>query len=372
MSTLLCIDYGPNASIIPRLREALGPTWKVESYNPLSGFLYWRMLQRRIPNPTPSALRAIWHARRKFGRDWRSRYPHTVYIFDALSRRALAAVARIRPSCVLQVGALFSSAGAERFSPYFLYLDHTRALDARYQPYPGLPAPLPTDPELHERERRLYQAAEAIFTMSKYVRESVIADYSVDSARVHVVGTGPDVFPVSTPGRSKDPKSFLFVGIDFVRKGGPILLRAYEKVRSLHPDTELWIAGGYRSSLPTPGVKCLGRLSVRELEDLYANAFVFVLPTLREPFGRVYLEAMAFGLPCIGTSVGAVPEIIVDGETGLLVPAGDEGSLVNAMVRLLESPALAASMGKAGRERLHQHFGWDRATERIATFLRIC
>src|SRR5207253_4803792 len=82
---------------------------------------------------------------------------------------------------------------------------------------------------------------------------------------------------------------------------------------------------------------------------------VFAMPSIWEGFGLVLLEAMAAGRPIVASRVATIPEVVLDGETGLLVPAGDPLALADALAHLAQQPALAARMGEAGRERLRQH-----------------
>ena len=97
---------------------------------------------------------------------------------------------------------------------------------------------------------------------------------------------------------------------------------------------------------------------------------MFALPTLREAFGLAFVEAMAFGLPVVGSRIEAMPEIVVDGETGLLVPPRDPAALAGALSALLADPARARRMGEAGRARVAERFGWDRAIGRMLDVLR--
>ncbi len=78
---------------------------------------------------------------------------------------------------------------------------------------------------------------------------------------------------------------------------------------------------------------------------------------------------MAYGLPCIGTTADAMPEIIQDGVTGYLVPPGESVPLARAIVSLIEQPALAQAMGRAGRERLEHQFLWSHVVEQMAPHL---
>jgi glycosyltransferase involved in cell wall biosynthesis len=89
------------------------------------------------------------------------------------------------------------------------------------------------------------------------------------------------------------------------------------------------------------------------------------MPTLQEPFGLAYLDAMACGLPCVGTRIEAVPEIVREGETGLLVPPGDPVALAAALERLLGDPTRARAMGAHGRARIFSGGLWHHVAARL-------
>jgi glycosyltransferase involved in cell wall biosynthesis len=107
-----------------------------------------------------------------------------------------------------------------------------------------------------------------------------------------------------------------------------------------------------------------------DLVGLYNEAAVFACPSIYEPFGIINLEAMACETPVVATRVGGIKEVVVDGETGLLVPPGDPVRLGRALSRILEDPRLAARMGEAGRKRVLQHFTWDRIAEKTLKLYR--
>jgi len=92
--------------------------------------------------------------------------------------------------------------------------------------------------------------------------------------------------------------------------------------------------------------------------QLYSHAAVFACPSVYEPFGIINLEAMACGTPVVASAVGGILEVVEDGKTGLLVPPARPDELAAALRRLLEDPALARSMGEAGRKRVEEKFSW--------------
>jgi alpha-maltose-1-phosphate synthase len=92
--------------------------------------------------------------------------------------------------------------------------------------------------------------------------------------------------------------------------------------------------------------------------QLLAHATVFACPSLYEPLGIVNLEAMACGTAVVGSRVGGIPEVVADGETGLLVPPGDPAALGAAINVLVSDPGRAAEMGRLGRARAEAEFGW--------------
>ena len=153
-------------------------------------------------------------------------------------------------------------------------------------------------------------------------------------------------------------------------KGHDELLEAWPAIRRQVPDAELWIVGGgddvarltaaARDRGVGEAVRFLGRVSDAELGSLYRRASVFAMPSRQEGFGLVYAEAMWWGLPCLGSTADAASQVIVDGETGLLVPYGDVAAIGKALVGLLSDRESAERMGEAGRRRAREHFAYGR------------
>jgi glycosyltransferase involved in cell wall biosynthesis len=369
---LLYLHYGPQSGVTDAVSGALAAAGlDVARANPTERFL-WRLRPgSRVPNPRPAAVRAFAEALRLHGRCWKDYWVHTPWAFDHLSGVAGEAIRRAGPDAVLQAGVLFGP-GRPPDRPYHLYVDHTRAIAERYDRAPGLPRPLPPDPAWRAREERVYRGAATIFSMSAFAARSLVLDYGVDPERVRVVGAGPNVAPVAPPSPRAAPRepAILFVGRSFAPKGGPELVEAFRRVRRSERRAALWIVAQDAPAALPDGAVFHGPLPPHALAALYARASVFCLPTLREAFGLVFLEAMAFGLPVVATAVEAVPEIVVQGETGLLVAPRDPAAVAEACLALLAEPARARRLGEAGRARVAERFGWDRVAARMLDVLR--
>ena len=282
------------------------------------------------------------------------------------AERELALVER--PDAGLQVGCLFGP-GRSPGVPHVIYTDHIFSLTRRHYPrWSPLTSRAAAAFEAHESA--LLRNAAVVFTFSQFTRQGMIDDYGCDPAKLHVVGTGANV-RADAPERPLDQQVALFAGYDFERKGGHVLLAAWPEVRRRLPSARREIAAHGRPPRRLPaGVSWLGRLTHGELTAHYRQASAFVLPSLFEPFGLVFAEAMASGLPVIATRTCGVPEIVRDGETGLLTEIGDPDSLADALVAVLGDPERARAMGAAGRTRVLEHFTWQRVTEAMDPHLR--
>jgi glycosyltransferase involved in cell wall biosynthesis len=249
--------------------------------------------------------------------------------------------------------------------PYALLVDQTRLMADHG--WPGWLALRDGErSELLALEHRMYHEADHVFVMSEAARGSVVDAYGVEPGRVTVVGGGPNFDRLPAPTVPAPVPTILFVGRDFERKGGDCLIRAFERVRGQIPDAMLHIVGVDRR-FGVPGVVVHGKVRDRErLAALYRDAGVFCLPALYEPYGLVLLEAMAHGIPCVGTEVQAIPEILDHGHAGLLVAPGDPEALGRALVALLTDNHLASRLGAAGRRFVERELTWDRVAERMA------
>ncbi|CAN5322458.1 hypothetical protein BH18ACT12_BH18ACT12_23370 [soil metagenome] len=210
-----------------------------------------------------------------------------------------------------------------------------------------------TDVELARRvpqlARRVLSGAELVIAASTALADSA----SVLGAReVRVIPSGVDL--PSEVGEEAEPPEVLYAGRLSPEKG---VLELVEATRGM----QLVVAGDGPLRDRVPGAR--GFVPHDELQRLYARAAVVTCPSRREGFGVACLEAMAHGRSVVATDVGGLRDLVVDGETGLVVPARDPAALRDALETLLADRKLRHRLGAAARERARQKFSWETVTD---------
>ena len=240
-------------------------------------------------------------------------------------------------------------------------------------------------------ERTALESASAVIAVSHGMRTDVLEVYpQLDPDRVHVVHNGIDTTeyaPVKDTdvlerlGIDPSVPYALFVGRITQQKGLEHLLRSASSwpgqlvLCAGAPDTPA-IAASVQSLVADLQSRRAGVIWVQDMlprpdvVQLLSHATVFVCPSVYEPLGIVNLEAMACGTAVVASRVGGIPEVVVDGETGVLVEPGDEPALAEAVAALLEDPARAAQLGAAGRARAVSEFAWDAIAARTLEIYR--
>jgi glycogen synthase len=256
-------------------------------------------------------------------------------------------------------------------------------------------------------ERTAYENADGVVAVSGSMNEDVRSLYDVDEGNVRTIYNGIDVDQYSpTPDEDvlrkydvdPDQPYVLFVGRITRQKGILHLVRA---IHHLHPDVQVVLCAG------APDTEEIGQEMEALVEEakaetenrivwladmlprpdvitLYTHAAVFVCPSVYEPFGIINLEAMACHTPVVASAVGGIPEIIVDGETGLLVPFEAEGGeshepadpdqfardLADGINRLMDAPDRRDAMAEAARTRVEEVFSWTAIAEQTLAFYK--
>lgn len=251
--------------------------------------------------------------------------------------------------------------------PFVVSMDYTTALLAREHPAPASITYAP----IVELERMAFVRAAHCITWSHRARNSLIDDYHVIPDKVDCVypPVPLELFEkiVRAPSaRSTLPVRLLFVGNDFARKGGSDLLQAFEGEVSEYCELDIVCndknlqAAGHNVRVHK-GVRALSP----ELIQLYTDADIFVMPTREDVFGLVFAEAAAAGLPCVGTTVMAVPELVRDGLNGLCIRPSDVNGLREAVMKLVTNPGMRYELGANGRKIIQNEFDPLRNADRI-------
>lgn len=231
--------------------------------------------------------------------------------------------------------------------------------------------------------------AAKILSISNYTAERMMAHNNLDRGRFDILPCSLDPY-YGTAAQSKSRtalslpagKMILSVarldpseqkGIDHVIETLPMVLRevpnAFFVVLGDGPDRPRLEQLANRKGM-CRHIIFAGRVQDEVLQAYYEACDVFVLPSLLEGFGIVFLEAMHRGKPCVGVRAGAVPEVIIDHETGLVTEPGDREALAKALVRLLSDESLAKAMAEAGKDRVDRNFSYRIFQERVEAKLR--
>ena len=310
---------------------------------------------------------------------WRQKYGLSGVAFRARSAQVnrLLNESGAPYDAIVQIGATFGVNRSRRTGArYILYCDGNIEYARRGAPYSAASRLPPSAlAQVVKQERGVYDAVDAIWTMSDALARSFIADFDQAPSKLRTIYAGVNNPPAFTPrddatNTMRRVPKILFVGKDHTRKGSAILLGAFDRVRQSVPEAELHLVGGIPRDANRPGVFAHGVVtrSTPEgratLDELWSTASVFCMPSRYEPFGIAFAEAMLAGLPCIGTTKWAMPEIVVDGETGWLVPDGSVDDLTRVLIAALANPEACARMGAKGRERSLALFTWKQVAAR--------
>jgi glycosyltransferase involved in cell wall biosynthesis len=316
-----------------------------------------RMRMRDLRDPRGAARRV--HSAAQLGRP-------TIAARNRLIRRGLAAAGGL--DGVVQRGCEMSLPDGHRVVTF----EDSTVLQARESyPWPHLRALSEADfRRFADRQRRCYAAAVACCCTTHWVAQSITGSYGIPGERVFVVGNGQNHPSAEVLERDWSTPRFLFVGVDWERKNGAAVVRAFARVRERYPTAQIDLVGEH-PRLDLPGVVAHGFLSRSNAADrerlvaLYRSATVFVMPSLHEPAGIVYVEAASAGVPSIGGTNGGAATLI--GPGGLTVDPLDPDQIYAAMLQLADGDT-AQRMGDRAREH-SALFTWRKVAERLVRAL---
>jgi glycosyltransferase involved in cell wall biosynthesis len=198
------------------------------------------------------------------------------------------------------------------------------------------------------------------------VRRSLLEQYDIPAEKTAVVyaGSNTPMQDVDLDRKDYSSKEILFVGVTWERKGGPELVQAFKGVLQKHADAHLTIVG-CTPKVDLPNVRVAGKLPLEEVVPYYQRASIFCLPTRLEPFGIVFVEAMAYGLPLVAPNTGAVPDFLEDSRNGYMVAPGDIPALTKALVALMDDPEKCRQFGRLGYHLARERYTWEKVGQKM-------
>lgn len=215
-----------------------------------------------------------------------------------------------------------------------------------------------------------FNIVNGIFTMGHWLRDSLIEESGINKEKVFQVGGGInlDVRKVNKNIRKTNNK-ILFVGRDFKRKGGELVVEAFKYLKSNYlKDSELFIAGPINLEFEYEGIHLLGDLNSEKLSYYFNICDIFCVPSFFEAYGLVFIEALAYGLPCIARDSFEMRNFIQDGETGYLISNNNFKELALKMYDLLNDDNIKKNVLEKNDFYINE-YSWDTVARRITSYI---
>lgn len=217
-----------------------------------------------------------------------------------------------------------------------------------------------------EDEFEYFKTCAGVFTLCHWLVDDLINNIGLPAEKVHYAGSGINVDYNKIDESKKTGNKILFVGKDFERKGGYLVIEAFKELKKKYSEAELYVAGPKKNPISEDidGYHFLGLCNREQLNELYNKCDVFAMPSYFEAFGIVFAEALCFGLPCLGRRCCDMPMIIDEGKTGEIVDNDDAKAASEKLYNML--------VDKKYRETVHSkrdyylsEYSWDKVAERI-------
>ncbi len=215
---------------------------------------------------------------------------------------------------------------------------------------------------------RYFQGCSGILTMGKWLANDLVERCGLPRGKVHQVGGGINLDSELIDYSQKRGNKILFVGRNFTRKGGHLVYEAFCHLKKVRPDAELYIVGPDTSPYPdnaVPGYVWMGYVGGTRLEKLFNQCDVFVMPSIFKAYGLAFIEALSFGLPCIGRDAYEAPYFIEDGVTGRLLRDNNAETLAGMMDDLLSNETIKRNV-RDRRDWYLREYSWDSVAVRVS------
>lgn len=264
--------------------------------------------------------------------------------------------------------------GAIKEIPFYLFQD--LSIDVLIKHFQEYNHPVPgweifNLDDLYKRKEwqmRIYNQCTGVFAKSQWLADSLIEDTGISPEKVHVVDVGINVKPELThysfAKKNKKNKTIFFVGRDFFRKGGSLVVEAFEFLRKNYSKNVKLIIAGPKSwplvgGIPE-GVQFIGDASWEIIQQYYKTSDVFCMPSYFEGgYAIVFAEALSFGIPCIGQNIQGMSEIIKPGVNGYLLNSDSIDELAELIIKVIEDKNMKSGVEKMSKS-YQDYYSWDR------------
>lgn len=253
---------------------------------------------------------------------------------------------------------------------HYLYCDSTWNLWSNFSTEMGEYSQLMLeDAEL--LEKKSYEQMTHIFVISQYVKKNLIEHYGIDANKITVVGSGLGVIKPYHGEKDYGNGKILFVAKGrFADKGGPLVLEAFKLALEFNPKLELIIVGQneYVDIDGISNLRAYGFIPLQALQALFEEASLFLMPAVNEPWGLVYLEALACRMPIVGLNRNSFPEISNNGAFGYILDYPNPIVLSEIILDAFSNPSKLESIGNKGQDYCLNNFSWN---ESVNTMLNV-
>ena len=207
--------------------------------------------------------------------------------------------------------------------------------------------------------------------MSKWLAEHLVNYSKIPPEKVHAVGGGINLDLGKIKSVKKDNNKVLFVGRDFYRKGGDLVYEAFKIAKKSNPNIKLYVAGPKEWPMEDKDENLifLGDIDSDELSQYYNMCDIFCMPSRFEAYGLVFIEALVYGLPCIGRNAFAMKEFIQDGENGYLIDDDNANILASKILDLLTNDAIKENVVSKKAYYISE-YSWDTVANRIIEVIK--
>lgn len=225
--------------------------------------------------------------------------------------------------------------------------------------------------EIHRRERRQhdeYRHAKAVFFMSQWVKDVMSAFHPDVSNKMIHIGGGTNIDVNNIDFSQKKGNKFLFIGRDFERKAGDLVIEAFKILKAQYmPNAELHMAGCLPQE-PEEGIVYYGDVNYEKVSELLNKCDVFCMPSRFEAYGLVFVESLIYGLPCIGRRFFEMPHFIEEGKEGALIEGDDPKILAEKMFETISDKEMIAGIQLRRLEYIEK-YSWDSVAKRAKTII---